>query len=167
MSVYFSYRQEMEESEWKWLGGDNYTGVVDHNVAASMEKALFEAFVVPSKRRRYLELLGTERGREKIRFALDHFGDLDLHYCHRIKPSQQRFDNILQALNNLGAPPVCYVMSSDADLDRRQMDLSAALKNIIGLGQGAFVSCVPGKLAYFESEEKNERYICHRENSQS
>jgi hypothetical protein len=54
-------------------------------------------------------------------------------------------------------------MSSDNELDGREMDLSEALKDIIGRGQGAFVSCVPGRLAYFESEELNERYICHRE----
>jgi hypothetical protein len=54
-------------------------------------------------------------------------------------------------------------MSSGDELDGREMELSEALSGIIGSGVGAFVSCLPGKLAYFESEEMSERYICHLE----
>src|SRR6266478_3911697 len=108
-----------------------------------IEKALFESFIAPNKRRRYLELVDTERGRKKIRFGLDHFGDLDLRFCHRIKPGEQFFPNILQVLKSLGAPPVCYVISSGDELDGREMDLSEALRGIIGRGEGAFVSCLP------------------------
>ena len=43
------------------------------------------------------------------------------------------------------------------------MGLSEALAEVIGRGMGTFISCLPGKLAYFEGEERNERYICHRE----
>src|SRR5260370_32337972 len=131
----------------------------------SIEKALFESCIAPNKKRRYVELVNTERGRKKIRFGLDHFRDLDLRFCQRITPSKQFFPDILQVLKSHGAPSVCYVMSSGDELDGREMDLSEALRSIVGRGVGAFVSCVPGRLAYFESEEKNERYICHRENS--
>jgi hypothetical protein len=108
-------------------------------------------------------LVDTERGRKKIRLGLDHFADLDLRFCRRLNPSEQHFPNILQTLKKLGAPSKCYVISSGDELDSREMDLTEALKDIIGRGVGTFVSCVPGRLAYFESEEKNERYICHRE----
>jgi hypothetical protein len=130
-----------------------------------IEKALFESFIVPKKKQHYLELLDTDRGRKKIRLGLDHFGDLDPSFCHRIKPSEQHLPNILQALNDLGAPSACYVMSSADELDGREMDLSEALSDIIGRGMGAFVSCLTGRLAYFESEERNERYLCHRKAS--
>jgi len=43
------------------------------------------------------------------------------------------------------------------------MDLLEALDAVIGSGQGTFVSCIAGKLAYFESEDLGERYICHRD----
>ena len=129
----------------------------------SIEKALFDSFIAPSKKRRYIELVDTERGRKKIRLGLDHFADLDLRFCRRLNPSEQHFPNILQAPKKLGAPPRCYVISSGDELDGREMDLTEALKDTIGRGVGTFVSCVPGRLAYFESEERNERYICHRE----
>ena len=37
-----------------------------------------------------------------------------------------------------------------------------ALEKIVGLRMGAFISCIPGVLAYFEGEETNERYILER-----
>ena len=129
----------------------------------NIEKALFESFIAPNKKRRYIELVETERGRKKIRFGLDHFRDLDLRFCHRIESGEQSLPNILQVLKSLGAPSQCYVMSSGDELDGREMELSEALSGIIGSGVGAFVSCLPGKLAYFESEEMSERYICHLE----
>ncbi len=131
------------------------------------EKALFQAFAVPSKRHRYNELLDTKRGRDKICFSLDHFKDLDPRFCKKVQPAEHNPADILQILRSLGAPSVCYVMSSDSELDGREMGLSDALTNVVGRGQGTFISCVPGKLAYFEGEEPHERYICHREPQQA
>ncbi len=130
---------------------------------AHPEKALFEAFVVSSKKQRSAELLTTKAGRDKIRCALDHFDDLDPRFCKKVAPSEQNAKGVLRILKRLGAPAVCYVMSSGSQLDRREMDLDDALTEIIGRGMGTFVSCVPGKLAYFEGEEPSRRYICHRD----
>jgi len=127
------------------------------------EEALFQAFAVPRKRQHYVELLNTKRGREKIRLALDHFSDLDLRFCHKVRPTEQNPADILRLLKSLGAPSTCYMMSADGELDGREMVLSEALSEVIGKGQGTFLSCIPGRLAYFEGEEPNERYICRRE----
>jgi hypothetical protein len=40
------------------------------------------------------------------------------------------------------------------------MPLDQALKATVGNGIGTILSCIPGKLAYFEDEE--ERFILHR-----
>jgi hypothetical protein len=40
------------------------------------------------------------------------------------------------------------------------MDLEAALKETIGYQMGTFISCVLGKLAYFEDED--DRFILQR-----
>jgi hypothetical protein len=129
------------------------------------EQALFEAFAVPSKRQRDVELLTTNKGRDKIRVGLDHFNDLDPRFCTLVAPSEQNPDGILRILKGLGAPPLCYVMSSGRELDGREMDLAEALTLVIGRGFGTFVSCVPGKLAYFEGETQKLRYICRRNRS--
>jgi len=33
---------------------------------------------------------------------------------------------------------------------------------VVGWHDGTFISCIPGKLAYFEGEGLNERYILER-----
>lgn len=126
------------------------------------EVALFRAFALPAKRQRYVELIATNRGREKILSSLDHFKDLDPRVCRQLNASEQNAPEILRMLKSLGAPPMCYVMSSDRELDGRELDLQQALRKIVGRGQGAFVSCLPGELAYFEGEETRARYLCHR-----
>jgi hypothetical protein len=126
------------------------------------EEKLFQAFVVSTKQRRYVELLTTKRGRDKIRFTLDHFDDLDPRYRKDIPTSEQTPSGILKILKSLGAPSLCHIISSGSELDGREMDLSEALPQVIGRGMGTFVSCVPGKLAYFEGEEPKRRFICHR-----
>jgi hypothetical protein len=128
----------------------------------SLEQTIFQAFVVPAKRRRYAELVATGRGRDRICFSLDHFRDLDPRFCRKIDPTEHDVSNILRILKSLGAPSACYLISSDAKLDKREMDLREALSEVVGRGQGTFISCVPGVLAYFEGEEPRERYVCHR-----
>jgi len=123
-----------------------------------VEESLFQAFVVSTKRQRYIELLASKHGREKIVRSLDHFKDLDPRFCRHVESA-----DIPRILRGLGAPSVCYIVSSDSNLDGREMSLPDALTEVIGRGQGTFISCIPGKLAYFEGEEPHERYICHRE----
>lgn len=133
---------------------------MDRRRQLAIEEALFAAFIVPSKKQRYVELIRSKRGREKIRLSLDHFSDLDDRSCERLNPNEASLPGILKKLRDLGAPSTCYLVSSDADLDGQAMDLAEALDAVIGRGMGTFISCIPGKLAYFESEERNERYIC-------
>src|ERR1700722_8363888 len=133
---------------------------MDSKSGIDIEKELFKAFIIPNKKLRYVELVDTKRGREKILRSLDHFSDLDTRVCHKINPSEPSLPSIYKRLRDLGAPSACYVVSSNADLDGQELDLSQALKEVIGHGMGAFVSCLPGRLAYFESEERNGRYIC-------
>ena len=129
----------------------------------SPEPAFFQAFVHPSRRQRYVALLGAKGGREKVLSALHHFKDLDARFCRRIDSARQTPVLILRMLNALGAPPRCHVMSSDRKPDGREWALSGVLQEIVGSGQGAIISCIPAKLAYFESEELGERYLCCRD----
>jgi hypothetical protein len=40
--------------------------------------------------------------------------------------------------------------------------LADALSRVIGAGYGTFLSCVPGKLGYYEAETPGERYFLIR-----
>ena len=55
------------------------------------------------------------------------------------------------------------MMSSGEELDGRELDLAEALREVIGKGFGTLISCLPGRLAYFEGEAPTHRYICPRE----
>lgn len=124
---------------------------------------LIRAFVAPDRQARYLALLGSARGRAKARAVLAHFRDLDPRYARIVPANDQSAERMAAVLRQKGAPPACYLFAEDATLDDRRMPLSEALQTIIGRGQGAFVSCVPGRLAYFEGEDVGARYLLERD----
>jgi hypothetical protein len=63
-------------------------------------------------------------------------------------------------LKSKGAPDTCLALSEDDDLNGNELSLADALQTIVGREIGAFLSCLPGKLACFEDEE--ERWILER-----
>jgi len=128
------------------------------------EIKLFSTFTNPSKRERYELLLCTEKGPTQVRRSLDHFGDLDLRYCKKLAGAEQSQSRISVLLRGLGAPRDCYVISSNSEVDGKELQLDDALHLVVGWGCGAFVCCIPGALAYFEGESAGERYLCRSEN---
>lgn len=128
----------------------------------SHEEQFARSFVVPTKRERYLTLLKSKRGRSKLLDGFNHCRDLDPRYATLI-PSSQQSDPLIEALlRRKGAPESCYVMSDNRDIDGREMSLLSALNKTVGMGAGTFISCIPGKLGYFELEDLGERYILER-----
>jgi hypothetical protein len=61
-----------------------------------------------------------------------------------------------------GAGRLCHFIGPDDDLDGRDMDLREALEHVVGVTGGALLSCIPGCLAYYESEQPGERIILFR-----
>jgi hypothetical protein len=51
-------------------------------------------------------------------------------------------------------------ISEDRKFDAREFELEYILAEIVGNGMGAILSCVPGKLAFVESEDS--RFILER-----
>lgn len=125
--------------------------------------ALVRAFIAPQRRDRYLSLLASARGREKLRRALAHCRDLDSRCVHELPAGVHTSDQIAGLLRGRGAPAECVLLAEDAALDGRQMPLAEALEAIVGRGLGAFVSCVPGRLAFYEGESMGDRYILERD----
>ena len=126
------------------------------------DEDIIRAFVVPRQRARLLELSRTPRGRRKFRQELAHFKHLDSRYASRIEPGRQTKQGILALLTESGAKgerSPCYVLSELDDLDGEVMPLGDALDKTVGQGVGSFVSCIPGRLAYYEGEEAGERYV--------
>jgi len=124
------------------------------------EEELIKAFFRPTKRERYLEMVGKPKKRQKFLLELAHFKAIDPRYLLSIPPRQQDPDQISSILLQKGAPRTCWVTSENSDLDGREITLLEALTKVIGYQMGTFLSCILGKLAYFEDEE--DRWILER-----
>jgi hypothetical protein len=46
------------------------------------------------------------------------------------------------------------MVSEDSAVDRKQLPLLSALEQVVGHGTGTFITCIPGRLAYFEDEDQ-------------
>jgi len=136
------------------------------------EEALIRAFIIPAKRQRYLDKLGSQKTRGKfISSHLHHMADLDERYAEELDPHMPlvewenrhtaRITSIYEQLRGRGAPSRCYVIST-SDLDGQEGELRETLERVVGSHEGTFISCIPGRLAYFEGEDENERYILMR-----
>ena len=140
--------------------------------AMEHEEALIRAFITPNKRQRYLDKLGSPKTRQKFMSEnLHHMGDLDELYAEKLDPymplvefekrHEAHVSRIHESLRHRGAPSRCYVIFT-GDLDGNEADLRETLETVVGSFDGTFISCVPGRLAYFEGEDENDRYILQR-----
>jgi hypothetical protein len=126
------------------------------------EEELIKVFFVPTKRERYLEMVTKPKKRRKFLLELAHFKALDPRYLVPIPPSQQHPQKIASILTRKGAPQKCWVTSEFSQLDTKEMLLLDALEEVVGRQMGTFLSCIPGRLAYFEGEEVGARWILER-----
>jgi hypothetical protein len=124
------------------------------------EKGLVQAFFLPQRQERYLELLARPKRRRDVLRELAHFKHLDPRRIIQITPQFQHAKDIFTILRQKGAPEMCHAFSEWGELDGKSLPLLDALKMVVGGGTGTFLSSVPGKLAYFEDED--ERCILER-----
>jgi hypothetical protein len=110
--------------------------------------------ILPSQcRERYLEIVRDPKKRRKLINELAHFKKLSPQFIVPIAPNQQHAPQLMHLLRSKGAPAKWWVISEDRNLDSREIDLQEALKEVVGSQMGTILSCIPGKLAYFEDED--------------
>jgi hypothetical protein len=124
------------------------------------EQEFVRSFVQRTRSERVELCLSNPKHRRKFTEMLDHHGQnvLDCSQLRDIEPAKQNAHSIHALLTKLGAPDVCHIMSVNGAIDGRDMQLLAALEQVVGYGMGTVISCIPGKLAYFEGEVR-ERFI--------
>ena len=124
------------------------------------EQSLIAAFVKRSKRNRYREILSNPRLRHKFTHELAHFTDFDPKYRLPIPSNRLFVDNIAVELKKRHSPNIVFAISEDPALDQKEFPLIEALEQIVGRGMGTVLSCIPGCLAFIETED--ERFILER-----
>ena len=123
----------------------------------------FLAFLVePTKRRLETLLELGEKRRRDVRELLHHSVRLDPRFAQHLTGSEALSCPVEAMLRKRGAPSTCYVLAANSDLDGREMPLGEALEAIIGMGDGAFVSCIPGRLGFYEYEDMKSSYLLSR-----
>ena len=128
----------------------------------SHEEAFVQAFIVPDKQSRYLSLLGSRKRRAGFLDRLNHHLDYDPAFAVRVPSDQQTADRIEALLRKRGAPDACHVISSRAEWDAQDKPLREALELVVGFSIGTVLSCIAGRLAYYEAEDMGDRFILSR-----
>jgi hypothetical protein len=136
--------------------------------SAAEHDAGLALFIAPGWRSRFRTILAMDAPKRHIQLRknLYHFewrGRLDRRFARGVEPKiAQRLLPILQAK---GAQKMCYVVSTDDDLDGREMPLDEMLEFPIGT-ENVLVSCVPGRLGFFaDYEDYPYRWILERTDS--
>lgn len=124
------------------------------------ELHLVAAFITRSKRDRYREFVSDPKLRHKFTSRLAHFADFDPTYRLPIPSNKLFIDNIATELQKRQSPGTVFVISEDPDIDQQELPLLDALKLVVGRGMGTVLSCLPGRLAFVETED--ERFILER-----
>jgi hypothetical protein len=132
--------------------------------SAGHEAAVIHAFVQREKQERFLGFLADPKNRKKFTNSLSHFRWFDPRFTTpivwKVDPKLRLWDRHVQGIENIcrlltskGAGPTCWAISEDPEIDGRELDLSAAIEHVSGRQVGTILSCVSGKLAYFEGDE--------------
>jgi hypothetical protein len=126
---------------------------------APSESDLILPFLLPARRVRWAELFSKPKGRKRLMDSLWHGRDIDPKFLVPIHPNRANPHDVAAMLRRLGSSEQCHVLSVRRDLDGKDLDLHLALEQVVGVAPGTVVSCLPGKLAYYERDEKNGRYL--------
>jgi hypothetical protein len=110
------------------------------------EEATIKAFIIPVRQERYLEFLKSKH--------------LNPQFVVHVPGNQQNPSSLQKLLAGKGAGSKCWIISENSELDGQEIDLLTALKETVGYQMGTLISCIPGRLAYFEDEDG--RYILER-----
>lgn len=126
------------------------------------EDATVRAFIVLERRARFLELLPNPKHRHKITESLAHPNPqwFDVRFVKALPTAQHNAASIAKLLRAKGAGRTCWVISEDSRFDGQEVDLASILVEVVGYGTGTILSCIPGKLAFVESEDG--RFILER-----
>lgn len=122
-----------------------------HHHALNDHERGFLAFLAEPNRRRMETLLQLGEKRRGDARTLLRSAQLDPRYSKHLKGSDAFPGPVEVILHKRGASATCYVFATDRDLDGREMALADALEAIIGMGEAAFVSCIPVGSAFMNT----------------
>lgn len=101
------------------------------------------------------ELLSPKRRKNAIgRLSHNWKNMLNEKYMMEVQKPNSDFIQIAELLKKHGAEDICYSISFCEEIDGKYLPLLKALESAVGFGLPSIISCKPGELAYFESEQE-------------
>jgi hypothetical protein len=126
------------------------------------DEALIRTFVDPAREERLARYLASPADRDRLREELGQLRELHPGYRQPLPAERQTPVELERLLRTMGAPDSCRLLSEDPELDGLELGLRDALDWVMGSGRTTFVSCIPGRLAYFEGKRPDDRYVLER-----
>lgn len=127
------------------------------------ERHFVTSFIPKAKQERVLMFLSNPKRRTEFTRGLAHFDGFDARYATPLSGSDiHTVAAALALLRRKGADRMVWVISENQSLDNRALPLDEALEAIWGGSMGTILSCVPGKLAFFRSEEMKSDTLLQR-----
>jgi hypothetical protein len=123
------------------------------------ERLFIATFVDPSRRQRWAEFLGNKGRRELFLTRLADSRDLIRSLMRPIEPSAKNAKQIIDQLNRWRIPDHCHIISQCKELDGCEMPVKEAINEVFGIGLGSVVSCLPGKIAYYDGEMPKDKWL--------
>jgi len=130
--------------------------------ALAHETAFIDAFVEREVRERWRTKLSSRKHRGAFLHELAHYVRFEARFISLVEPAKQNLQDVLSTLRKQGATDDCYAISECTRLDGKTLKLTDALNQVIGSGVGSILSCVPGRLAYYEGEDQGRRCLFSR-----
>ena len=129
------------------------------DLSSICEEKFIQSFILKEKQDRLMSFAKNIKNRKKFSSSLVHSKNINGKYIQHIPSENQTASRIEMLLKQMGAPDICYVISEHTRMDKMQSDLSSILSQVVGSGMSSVICCIPGKLAYYEGEERGERYL--------
>lgn len=114
------------------------------------EIAFIQNFVVKEKQDR---MLAIRHNRKKLRLLLAHKIELKKQFVHFLKNDEAKAENLYLMLKKYGASDICYTICENSKYDYQEVNLKEVLSKILNRDFGIIISCIPGKLAYYQGED--------------
>ncbi len=128
------------------------------------EEAFVKRFVAVSKQDRYLFFLSKQKTRKKFLSELYHSLAIKGSLATEILP-RDIGDACIERLQKLGSREQVYIISPYSRLDQQWLPLTEVVTKITASGSEAILCCLPGELAFFQSEDA--AYILYYKSSNS
>lgn len=126
-------------------------------MSQDIEKKVIERFIVKSKRERYLTFIESDKTRGKFISELAHFRDLRQERFDKVSGDEKKV--IKDRIKVLGNIKDCYLISENSELDKKRLDIDAALSMTIGYGMGTLIVFGDAQIVFYEAEGLSDRWI--------